>query len=126
MQLNCNNHEVDPLDEDCCVLTREGALHKQRQCLSLCSKGVVRSTEPNLALKKQTQCTYNKKAGLCVLLKTHCPPFEILTVLMTATEKQHNLLLPRVISNSHVITRFTSTDTGAAASFLQNMAKRND
>jgi hypothetical protein len=96
MQLNTNNREADSLDDDCCVVTREGALHRWRRHRSQCSNDVVRSTEPNLTLKNRGKRTAHttKKAGLYVLLETPCAPFEILTVLMTATEKQHTSAAP--------------------------------
>ena len=65
---------------------------------------VVRSTEPNLALKKRSKCTAHttRKQAYMFCWETPCAHYEILTVLMIATEKLytsaaslHNFELPR-------------------------------
>lgn len=127
MQFNTNNREADSLDEDCCVVTREGALHRWRH-RSLWSDDVVRSTEPNLALKERSKRTARTKRKQAYMFcrKLPVPLSKSRLCYWPLLKNSTHLLFPHIILNFHVITRFIFTDKQAVVSLLQNMAKRNN
>jgi hypothetical protein len=127
MQLNTNNREADSSDEDYSVVAREGTLHWRRRHRSLCSNDVVRSTEPNLALKKRSKRTVHtiRKQVYMFCWKLPVPFTKSWLCSWLLLKNSPHLLLPNIISIFHVISHFLSTDTRAAVSFLQTMAKRN-
>jgi hypothetical protein len=127
MQFNTKNREAYSLDEDCCVVTREGAGHRWRH-RSLCGNDVVRSTEPNRALKERSKSTAHKtrKQAYLFCWKLPVPLSKSWLCYWPLLKNSTHLLLPHIILNSHVKTRFIFTDKQAVVSFLQDMAKRNN